>query len=354
MIGMYMKKYSVKWILDVIGSDVELLGDDSVEVSAAVGLDGIVQDSITFAVGRKNYKLLKELNPKLAIVGKDAPDDLGCTLIKVEKPEVVFVKVANAMAPEIPHIQKGIHSSAVIFDNVVIGDGVAIGANVVIEDGAEVGENSIIYPGSYIGKKVKIGSNCIIYANVSIYYNCIIGNEVILHSGVVIGADGFGFQWDGNEHLKIHHVGDVIIEDKVEVGANSTIDRGRFSSTLIGYGCKIDNLVHIAHNCQIGACSVFAAHVGVSGSVQIGKGVAAGGQVGFADHIKVGDGCIFYAKSGVATDVEAGQTMVGQPAVEYRQKYKEYKNIRGIDKLKDRIKTLEDKLEELINEANNS
>ncbi len=350
-----MVEYTVDWLKSAIAEeDIEVVGDAKVKVTSARGLDSVIPGAITFAVGRKNYKLLKEIDVAAAVVGKDAPADLGCTLLKVANPEVAFVRIANAMAPEVPHIKSGIDASAVIAESAALGAGCTVGANAVISAEAEIGENTRIYPGVFIGPKVKIGCDCIIYANVSIYYNVIIGNEVIIHSGAVIGADGFGFQWNGSEHLKIIHTGNVIIEDKVEIGANSTVDRGRFASTVIGCGCKLDNLVHIAHNCRIGAFSVFAAHVGVSGSVEIGKGVAVGGQVGFADHIKVGDGCSFYAKSGVASDVPAGQTMVGQPAVEYREKYKEYKNIRGIDKLKDRIKILEQKLEELINEADNA
>ena len=352
-----MKKFSVQLIIEVLrenNTDVEVVGDYDFSVIGAVGLDSLEEDTITFASGRKNYKLLRESDAKIAIVGKDAPDDLGCTLLKVEKPEVEFVRIANMMCPEIPHIPAGIHPGAAVAESAVIAPGVAIGANAVVGEGVEIAEDTIIYPGVYIGNNVKIGCNTIIYANVSVYYNCVIGSEVIIHSGAVIGADGFGFQWDGTEHLKIKHKGNVVIRDKVEIGANSTIDRGRFASTLVEQGCKLDNMVHIAHNSQIGACSVFAAQVGVSGSVKIGKGVAVGGQVGFADHIKVGDGCTFYAKSGVASDVEPGKIMVGQPAVEYREKYREYKNVRGIDKLKDRIKILEKKLEELINEADNS
>ena len=352
-----MKKFPVQLIIDLLNEDndeVEVVGDYDFEVVEAMGLDLVEDDAITFASGRKNYKLLKESGAKIAIVGRDAPDDLGCTLLKVANPEVAFVRIANMMSPEVPHIPAGVHHSAVVADSAVLGAGVAIGENVVIAEGVEIGANTIVYPGTYIGMNVTVGCNAIIYANVSVYYNCVIGNEVIIHSGAVIGADGFGFQWDGSEHLKIKHKGNVIIQDKVEIGANSTIDRGRFASTLIEQGCKIDNLVHIAHNSRIGAYSVFAAHVGVSGSVKIGKGVAVGGQVGFADHITVGDGCTFYAKSGVASDVEPGRTMVGQPAVEYREKYREYKNIRGIDKLKNRIKILEEKLEELLNEADNS
>ncbi len=352
--GVGMKKFSFAWIKDKIDQELEIEGETDFEVTAAVGMEQATADTITFAVGRKNYKLLQQTEAKVAIVGKDAPSDLGCILIKVAQPEIAFIQVANAMAPVVKHPEVGIHNEAVVAAGAKIAAGVSIGAKAVIEDGVEIGESTIIYPGAYIGKGVVIGANTIIYPNVTIYYGCVIGSGVILHSGVVIGADGFGFKWDGREHLKIIHVGNVVIGDKVEVGANSTIDRGRFASTIIGNGCKIDNLVHIAHNCKIGDSSLFAAHVGVSGSVTIGKGVAAGGQVGFADHITVGDGCIFYAKSGVASDVGAGQTMVGQPAVEYRAKYKEYKNIRGIDKLRDRIQLLEAKLEELINETDNS
>ena len=348
-----MKKYTIKDIIEISKLNADIVGDEHVEISALAGMDGVVEGALTYAKGRKNYKLLQGMKVSAAIVGRDAPDDFAFTVIKTDKPEVAFVKVAQAVSEPIPH-SSGIAESAVIAEGVVVGQGVSIGANAVIDTDASIGDNTIIYPGVYVGKNVKIGSNSLIYANVSIYYNSEIGNDVIIHSGVVIGADGFGFQWDGKQHLKIPQTGNVIIEDNVEVGANTTIDRARFVSTTIKSGCKIDNLVHIAHNCTIGENSVFAAHVGVSGSVQIGRGVVAGGQVGFADHIKVGDGATFYAKSGVASDVEPGLVMVGQPAVEYRQEYKKYKNIRGIDKLKERITVLENKLEEIMNETDNA
>ena len=212
----------------------------------------------------------------------------------------------------------------------------------------------VIYPNCYIGHGVKIADNTILYANVTVYYGCEIGKDCIIHSGAVIGADGFGFQWDGQRHLKIPQVGNVVIGNEVELGANSTVDRGRFGTTLIKDGCKIDNLVHVAHNCQIGECSVFAGLVGISGSVEIGKGVVVGGQVGFADHIKVADGSIFYAKSGVASDIEKTGIYAGQPAKGIKEAVKEYHNMRSVGDMKLRIKELEKKLEKLENESDNS
>lgn len=350
-----MKRLTVKEIIELTGLDAEIVGDENAVISAIAGMDGAGAGVLTFAKGRKNYKLLKDLDVSAAVVGMDAPADFAFTLIKTAKPDVAFVQIAQAVSEPVPHIAPGIAEKAVVAEGVTLGGDVRIGANAVVAENVQIGDNTIIYPGVFIGNGVKIGSNSIIYANVSIYYGCEIGDNVIIHSGAVIGADGFGFQWDGSRHLKIPQNGNVVIEDDVEIGANATVDRARFTATVIKSGCKIDNLVHIAHNSTIGEYSVFAAQSGVSGSVEIGRGVAVGGQVGFADHIKVGDGATFYAKSGVISDVEPGQIMAGQPAADYRMEYKKYKNLRGIDKLKDRIRELETKIEEIIrNETDNA
>ena len=346
-----MPEMTVDELAGIIGGAVS--GDGSVKVCAARGIDEVGAGELTFAADTKKAQGLKNTRAAAAVVPEGLEGDFPCALIKVKNPQVSFVLLAQRLAPPVPR-PAGIHPTAVIAEGVQLAPGVAIGAKAVIEAGAVIGEGTIINAGCYIGHDVKIGASCVLYPNVTVYYGSQIGNRVLIHSGAVLGADGFGFQWDGQQHLKIPQVGIVEIGDDVEIGANSTVDRARFGRTVIGRGCKIDNLVHVAHNCQIGEHCVFAGLVGISGSVEFGRGVVVGGQVGFADHIKVGDGCHFYAKSGVAGDVPAGSVFAGQPAKDIRIALKEYHNMRGVGELKDKIKELAKRLEQLENEANNA
>lgn len=324
----------------------ELIGDD-IEIENAMGLEDAQSNSITFIGSQKAVKKFTDSKAGAVIIGDDLEAEICIPVIKAKNPAVAFALTSQRLAPTVPHPANEIHPSASIADDATIGNNVTIAANTVIDSAAKIGDNTIIYPGVYIGKNVTVGKDCIIYANATIYYDCKIGDKCIIHSGVIIGADGFGFQWDGNEHLKIPQIGNVILGNNIEIGANTTIDRGRFSPTIIEDGCKLDNLVHIAHNCRIGENSVFAGHVGVSGSVDIGKGVVVGGQVGFADHIKVADGCHFYAKSGVASDIPTGGIYAGQPARGLKEAAREYHNVRSIGNMKSTIKELTKRIEEL-------
>jgi len=208
----------------------------------------------------------------------------------------------------------------IIVDNpqAKLGENVYIGDYVVIEDNVEIGNNTVIHPFTYIGENTKIGNDVIIYPRVTIYKNTEIGNRVIIHSGAVIAADGFGYYRENNEHIKIKHVGKVIIEDDVEIGANTTIDRAMIDETVIKKGTKIDNLVMVAHNCTVGERTIFAAQVGLAGSTKVGNDVILAGQVGVADHIKIGDNVIVTGKSGIWSNLEPGK-MYGSniPAMEW-------------------------------------
>lgn len=334
--------------------DGSITGDGSITINAALGLESAQAGSITFVADKKALSQLDESNCSAAIIPQNAEGEFKCTVIRADNPRIAFVRVAQQLAPKQPRPATGVHRAAVIAEGVELGSDVCIGANVVIESGTTIGAGSVINAGSYIGNDCKIGSNCVINPNVTIYFQSTIGNNVIIHAGAVIGADGFGFQWDGKEQLKIPQVGVVVIEDNVEIGANSTIDRARFGTTLIKQGCKFDNLTHVAHNCTIGEHSVFAGLVGVSGSVTTGNNVTVGGQVGFADHINIGSNCIFYAKSGVTADVPDNNIYAGQPAKDIRTALKEYHNMRGIGDLKKKVKSLEKELEQIKNETANT
>jgi UDP-3-O-[3-hydroxymyristoyl] glucosamine N-acyltransferase len=209
----------------------------------------------------------------------------------------------------------GIHPTAVVESTAQISPSATIGANCYIGENSIIKDRAVIYPNSSIQRDVTIGENCIIYSNVSIYYGCTIGRDCIIHSGAVIGSDGFGFQEnkDGS-YTKIPQIGKVIIGDSVEIGANTTIDRAFVGSTIIEYGVKLDNLIQIAHNDEIGENSAMAAQVGISGSTKIGKRVRLGGQVGISGHIEIGDDVVLLAKSGVPKSMTEKGIYIGAPA----------------------------------------
>jgi len=199
--------------------------------------------------------------------------------------------------------------------NPTVADGAKVANSVNCAKNVTIGKNSTIMAGVYLGENVQIGQNCIIYPNVTIYNNCIVGNNCIIHSGTVIGSDGFGF----SQGIKFYQIGNVIVEDNVEIGSNCTIDRAALGSTIIKEFVKLDNMVHIAHNCIISEHSMLAAQVGISGSTTLGKGVVMGGQSGAAGHLSIGDGAMFAGKSGVTKSLEGGKIYGGFPAIEIKQ-----------------------------------
>lgn len=241
----------------------------------------------------------------------------------------------------------GIHPTAIIEEGVKLGEGVSIGAFSYIGANCEIGDNTVIYPLCYIGEKSKIGRNVLIYAQVTVYDNVEIGDNCIIHSGAVIGADGFGYVKDEEKHLKIPHIGKVIIEADVEIGANTTIDRATMGETRIGKGTKIDNLVQIAHNVDIGDNSIIVAQVGVSGSVKIGKNVTLAGQAGIADHIEIGDNATIAAQAGVIKNVPANSTYSGYPARPHIQQMRILALLQHLPEIVRDLKDVQRRLEKL-------
>jgi UDP-3-O-[3-hydroxymyristoyl] glucosamine N-acyltransferase len=247
------------------------------------------------------------------------------------------VLFAPAEAPRF----RGIHPSAVVASGAKIGQQVGIGPHVVIEDGVKIGDGTLIGAGSYLGRDVRIGSHCVLHPRVYVGERCLLGNRVVLHPGAVVGADGFGYEMKEGRHHKVPQVGYVQIDDDVEIGANTTIDRGRFARTHIGEGAKIDNLVMIAHNCVVGPHSVIVAQSGLSGSTTTGHHVTIAGHVGTVGHIHIGSGAILTAKSGVTKDVPEGQTWRGAPARPIKEQMEMEAHIQQLPQLVKRFKTLE-------------
>ncbi len=306
-----MPKKSLKEIAEYIGG--ELVGDGNVEISGIKDIEKAVNGHIAFILHPKFSSYLENTKASCVVVPPQI-EKAKCALIRSKNPAIAFIKLVEVLMPDrIPH-PKGIHKTALIGKNVSLGKDVSIGANAFIADNAIINDGTVIYPFCYIGHGTKIGKDCIIYPNVSIRENIKIGSRVIIHPSSVIGSDGFGYDSTTGKHLKIPHIGDVIIEDDVEIGASVTIDRAKFAHTKIGRGTKIDNLVQIAHNVVIGENCIIVAQCGISGSTSLGKNVILGGQVGVVDHVKLGDNAMIGAQAGVTRSIPPNSIMWGTPA----------------------------------------
>jgi len=268
------------------------------EIKNLKSVETATEDDITFL---KNKKDLDKIKAGAVIAGSFMPE-LNIPQIVVDKPDIAFYKLIEIFYPD--EKKEGfIYDLAVVGKNVEIGKSSQIHEYVVIKDNVKIGKNCIIHPFCYIGENTRIGDNCILYPNVVIYKDTIIGNNVIIHANSVIAGDGFGYYQEDGKHKKIKHIGKVIIEDDVEIGANTTIDRAMLDETVIKKGTKIDNLVMIGHNCKVGQNTILVSQVGIAGSSKIGNNVILAGQVGVADHITIGDNVIVTAKSGVSSNL---------------------------------------------------
>ncbi|MEJ2051832.1 MAG: UDP-3-O-(3-hydroxymyristoyl)glucosamine N-acyltransferase [Calditrichota bacterium] len=292
----------------------EVIGDNDIQISGAAKLDIASPGEITFLANLKYKNQALETRASAIVIGKNVDFHREITQIRVDDAYYRFLEIFLVFNPPSELIKPGIHPTATLGQDTKIGDSVAIGQNVVIGQNCQIGNNTKIHANCVILDNVSIGENCFIYPLVSIRESCRIGNRVVIHNGAVIGSDGFGFApFEGIFH-KIPQVGIVIIEDDVEIGANCTIDRATMDATIIRKGAKLDNLVHIAHNVEIGESTVIAAQTGISGSTKIGHHVMIGGQVGTVGHIQVGDYAQIGAQSGVSKNIPEKEIFFGYPA----------------------------------------
>ncbi len=327
-----------------------IMGNPNLIIKGVAGINESTPDTITFAENDDYLKKAENSDAGVVIVSSKVTDS-SKTVIKTNNPRLAFAKIAQFYEPDI-YYHPSIHPTAVIAKTVAIGQDVSIHPRVVIDDNAQIGDNVQLAPGVYVGKNVIIGDNTVIHPNVVLEYNTIIGANVIIHGGVVIGADGYGFVSDKEGHHKIPQLGNVIIEDNVEVGANVTIDRGTSGPTVVKRGTKIDNLVQIGHNSKIGEENLIVAQVGVAGSSTLGKRVTLAGQVGVAGHLKIGDNSTIMAGSLVTKDLEQGAICSGNPAHDHREELREQAAKRKMPELLKRIRMLEKKLNCLEGEDN--
>jgi len=298
-------------LADLLEGEVE--GDARLIISGIAPLEGAQRGDLTFLTHRKYASQLATSQASAVLVAPQQPVDRPA--IRVSNPSLALITLLERFYPP-RHPAAGIDMRAVVDAEVDIGDEVSVGSYAVIGRGTRLGDRVIVYPGTYIGEDCVIGDDCVLYANVSIYARVHLGRQVIVHSGAVIGADGFGFYplADGS-YRKIPQIGRVVIGDAVEIGANTCIDRAMLGETVIESGVKLDNLVQIGHNTRVGAHSVLASQVGLSGSVRVGSRVRMGGQVGVSDHVTIGEGVSIVGQSGIAQDIEPETTVWGSPAV---------------------------------------
>jgi UDP-3-O-[3-hydroxymyristoyl] glucosamine N-acyltransferase len=321
----------------------ELIGDPKLKISGAASLAEATSGEISFFANRKYIGLLRKTRASAVFVPPDFAEPLAAAKVRVSNPTKAFEQVVLKFAPKPIAFAPGVHASAIVGSSVRLGEGVSIQPHAVIEDGSKIGDNTIIGAGSYIGHETTIGSECLIYPLVTVRERSQIGSRVIIHSGAVIGADGFGFEVVDGQQQKIQQLGIAQIDDDVEIGANTTVDRARFGRTWIQQGVKIDNLVHIAHNVIIGKNSVIVAQTGISGSTRVGERVTMAGQVGIVGHVEIADGSIIAAQSGVSKSIPGG-VWFGYPAGPIEETKQQIAWIRSLGKLFARVKEIEKKL----------
>ncbi len=336
-------KFTLQELADLCGG--ELLGDPEQCITGAASLAEANAGEITFFADTRYLPQLRKTRAAAVFVPTAFAENIGPAMIRTANPAKAFEQVVFRFAPAPITFAPDVHPTAVIAADATIGERVSIQPYAVIEAGAVVGDDTMVGAGCYLGHEVRVGAGCHIYPHVTIRERSVIGSRVIIHSGAVIGADGFGFEVVDGRHQKIPQVGIVQIDDDVEIGANTTIDRARFGRTWIKQGAKIDNLVQIAHNIVVGSHTVIAAQAGIAGSSRVGDYVMIGGQAGVTGHIEVGDHNIIGAKAGVSKNLPANTGIWwGIPAAPLRQAHEHLAWIRRLGKLFARVKALEDKL----------
>jgi UDP-3-O-[3-hydroxymyristoyl] glucosamine N-acyltransferase len=313
----------------------KLYGNGDIEIIGPMDIDRAQEGHITYLMPPIKKGLV--CNASAVIVSK--PIDIEIAQIVVKNPKAAFALLLEYFYPK-RHPFSGISKRSEIAEDAIIGKGVCIAPFSVISKGVSIGERTVIYPGVFIGEGVRIGQDCVIYSNVCIMEKCHIGHRVIIHAGAVIGADGFGFVFEEGRHRKIPQIGNVEIGDDVEIGANCTIDRATFGSTVIGSGVKIDNLVQIGHNVTIGDNSIIVAQVGIGGSSKIGEGVILAGQAGVSDHTEIDSGTIIGAQSGVTGRLRKN-IYIGTPGRPYKTVIRAYETFPELPELKKRLERLE-------------
>ncbi len=319
------RRATVRELAEIAGG--ELIGGGDREIRRAASLDSADADAIVFVDGPRYASSLASSRAGAAIVPPDTDLPENMSGIVHPMPALGMAKASTYLHPT-PRRYRGVSPQAIVDESAEIGEDAGVAPGAVVGPGARIGARSEIHPTATIGPGAVVGEDCIVHAGVHVYAGCTLGDRVIIHSGAVVGADGYGFTQEPTpdtapelpvRHRKVPQIGTVIIEDDVEIGANSTIDRAAFDTTRIGRGTKIDNLVMIAHNCEIGRHCLIVGQVGISGSTRIGDYVTIAGQAGLTGHIEIGDRAIIGAQAGVTKSVSSGSAVLGSPAIDLRR-----------------------------------
>ena len=326
----------------------ELEGSGNVPIFELAKIEEAGEGSITFLANPRYTPFVYTTGASAIVVSKNfIPEKpVKAVLIRVDDPYTAFTELLEWYNGNVPQ-KTGIEQHAFIHPSARIGKNVYVGAFAYIDEQAEIGDNVKIYPHVFIGSNVKVGNNTILYPGVKVYHDCEIGNNCIIHSGAVIGSDGFGFAPNGTDYKKIPQIGNVVIEDHVEVGANTTIDRATLGSTFIRSGVKLDNQIQVGHNVEIGENTAIAAQTGISGSTKIGKNCQFGGQSGVAGHLKIGNNVKVGAKTGISRNVKDNEILIGAPAISADNFRKSTILFKKLPELYEEIKSLKKILENI-------
>jgi UDP-3-O-[3-hydroxymyristoyl] glucosamine N-acyltransferase len=334
----------------LVGARFEAVSGDP-EITGVASLQEAREGDVTFFANPRYLAQLRASRASAVIVAAECNEEVAPILLRVENPSAAFASAVAAFAPEEFHPEPGVHPAAAVDPSAVLGEGVSVGPNAVIEASAVIGDRTIIGPGCLIGREVRVGKECRFYQGAVIRERCLLGDRVILQPGAVIGSCGFGYEFQGGRHVKIPQTGIVEIGDDVEIGANATVDRARFGRTVVGEGSKIDNLVQIAHNVQIGPHTIICAQVGIAGSTRIGAYVTLAGQVGLAGHIEIGDKAVIGAQSGLSKNAPPGSMVIGAPAKPMKEWKQTNFYISQLGKLYERVKEMEAEVKRLKAES---
>ncbi len=334
-------KFTAQQIAEILEGDV--VGDANVEVSKLSKIEEGEKESLTFLANPKYKSHIYSTKASITIVNKtfEPEEDLSTTLIKVDDAYKAFSKLLEYYN-QIKLNKSGVEQPTFIAESAAYGENVYIGAFSYLGDNVVLGDNVKIFPNTYIGDNVTIGNNTVVFSGAKIYSECIIGNQCVINSGAIIGADGFGFAPnEKGEYSKVPQIGNVILEDFVDIGAATTIDRATLGSTIIRKGVKLDNQIQIAHNVEIGKNTVIAAQTGVAGSTKIGENCQIGGQVGIVGHITIGNNVRIQAQSGIGRNVKDNEVLQGSPALPYGDYNKSYVHFKNLPKIVNQINDIE-------------
>ncbi len=342
------KSLTVKELATLTGS--KLFGNGELVIRGVSDLDGAGESDASFFANPKYEKAMRASSAGVTFLKDESLVEEGRTFLVADDPSLAFQKTLEFFMEAVPQHTgfKGVHASAVIADDASIGEGVTVAPNAVVESGAIIGAGTVIGPNVTVGQQVKIGADCVLHPSVVIQPCCELGDRVVLHPGVVIGSDGFGYTPNAmGAHIKLQQIGNVVIEDDVEIGSNTTIDRARFKTTRVRSGTKIDNLVQLGHGVELGENNLVIAQVGIAGSTKTGRSVVIAGQSAIIGHAEICDGVVIAAKSGVIKSIKKPGIYGGMPAGPVDEQRKLYVHLRNLDKHVTTLKELKKRMGKL-------